>query len=398
MNSDERSKVLDRLELPQPLSSLLRPTGSSRNALESRHESDAQARTWVRVTARLDSTRRRNTAPYLGGALTFGILCAVVAFSVGKLPADRFPIVGSSPHPELATPVSATGHDASTDLKLVSGAVFERLTPSTSPTAPNVPLAVTFEDGSTLTALSSDTLVLPLAMNERQVTLRLASGTVDVRVVKGGPRQWTIEAGILSVEVVGTHFVVSRTAEHATVKVTEGIVLARGPTLTDGAQRLVAGDDLQVAFNDSRTTTDPPPTTATSAAPSFDTPSFETLSSKADAARQSGDLPAAQRSLQRLLRAFPHDPRTSVAAFQLALVTQQMGAPPERVVAAFESALAKARGQSLRQDCYWRLVLALEHAGRFESAVERAQQSLREYPQGRYAPELTRRITPFPRP
>src|SRR5690606_40184718 len=67
------------------------------------------------------------------------------------------------------------------------------------------------------------------------------------------------------------------------------------------------------------------------------------------------------------------------------------GAPAAEVAAAFENALSKAHGQSLRQDCYWRLVLTLERAGELERAKLRAQDSLREYPNGRYAPELLRR-------
>jgi transmembrane sensor len=380
MNANQKSRALARLKLREPVAEVLRANGASQ--LENNRQ---QAQNWVHVAARLDMSQgRRSRAGRTIPLLVLGASCAFVALfvvaqfrfrdpiaDVLTIPSARIDIVSSQPSSSAQTP----------DLRLAGGAEFERLT-GPEPTASGKPRLVTFEDGSTLTAVTTDTLVEPLAMTERDVTLRLVSGVVDVSVAKGGGRKWTIEAGELSVEVVGTQFTVSRTFQQSAVTVKEGVVLVRSPKLTDGAQRLSAGNSVQFALHE--------PNTETAAA------SLEALQDKADAARQAGDLRAASAHLQRLLRSFPKDARTGVAAFQLALVTQQLGAPVTQVVAAFETALTKAHGQSLRQDCYWRLVLALEHAGQTQRARERAEQSLSAYPKGRYAGELKRRIHELP--
>jgi hypothetical protein len=374
MNAD-KSNLLARLKLREPVTAYLRPVVDSRPA--SRHQ---QAQSWVRITARLDASRRRGIVLYRSiPVLALGVIgiVAVLWFDTTSLLTDARDLASvSAPSSDTLAPRQPTF----LDLRLADGAEFERLSGVTE-TASSEPPRATFADGSTLTALTPDTVVEPLAMTERDVTLRLVSGTVDVSVPKGGSRKWTLEAGELSVEVVGTKFTVARTSQLAKVAVKEGIVLVRSPKLTDGAQRLSAGERVEVSLG---ATVEPV------------MPSFEALMQQADAARQMGDLRSASTYLKQILRAFPNDARTGVAAFQLALVTQQRGASAQQVVAAFTTALAKARGQSLRQDCYWRLVLALEHAGQGHQASERAEQSLREYPNGRYASELKLRLAPPP--
>lgn len=374
MNPNVKSRVLERLKLPDPLAAALPPGITSR--AQPRHR---QARDWVVVTSRLETSQRRTALAKLAVPV-FGGVCILAAIVAGPRPFIPNPTPGApSPSPtpsaEAVLPVARPP-----ELRQVDGSEFVRLTGHDAPRAPGEHPRVSFEDGSTLTALTSDTILETLAMTERDVTLRLASGAVDVTVAKGGVRKWTIEAGELSVEVVGTRFVVTRSLDRTSVSVAEGVVLVRSAKLEDGVKRLVAGTRVEVATAE---------TTRRSAPPSFGA-----LLSQADAARQAGDLRAAAVHLQQLVRTFPHDVRTGVAAFQLALVTQQLGASASQVVAAFETALAKARGQSLRQDCYWRLVLALEHAGDAPQARQRAEQSLRDFPNGRYAAELRRRVSP----
>lgn len=384
--------VLETLGLPEPLSVILRPHADSRA-----HVHHRQARSWAAITSRVEASRRRSLVTKLAVPLVFAscLVVALVVFQPFTLSNTPTNVASSASAPTVpAAPV--TTHPA---LRLADGTEFERLTgnseanpTSTSATArdftaayehpihtspPNALPHVTFEDGSTLTALDASTLVEPLAMTERDVTLRLARGSIDVTVAKGGSRKWTIEAGELSVEVVGTRFSVHRTLGRTSVAVAEGVVLVRSSGLEDGAQRLTAGERVDIAK---------PALPSKSSAQSA-----ETLMRNADNARRDGDLRTASAHLQQVLRSFPNDPRTGVAAFQLALVTQQLGEPASKVVSAFEAALEKARGQSLRQDCYWRLVLALEHAGDFERAKLRARDALREYPDGRYASELRRR-------
>lgn len=373
MNASDRSRVLDQLHLRQPVRELMGPN------VESRSDGHRQqAVSWARIAARLDAHQTPTPGRRLVPLLAIGVVAASAALFVR--PRLERPNLAQNPAASVTTSdatVASSHTTAPTDLRLVGGAEFHSLAGAPR-AAPHEQAQAAFEDGSSVTALTSDTLVEPLAMTEHEVTLRLAFGSVDVHVAKGGKRKWTIEAADLSVEVVGTHFVVSRTAESASVVVREGVVLARSEKLVDRAKRLSAGSSVEIPLA-------LPPKVLPRA-------SADALLQEADDARSAGDFARASASLQQLLRAYPHDARAGVAAFQLALVTQQLGASPARVVAAFETALSKARGQSLRQDCYWRLVLALEHAGSMQLAQERTTESLRDYPNGRYAAELRRRL------
>lgn len=372
MNADQRSPALERLKLPEPLAEVL-PSGT-----HSTEPNQERVQSWVRITARLDAPPRRKTAVLRPiPLLALGALGLAIALFLGVEPRGREPAASVASRPNASLDAVPEAPRLPPDLRLSDGTEFQRLSGDARAAANEHPRA-TFADGSTLTALTPDTVVEPLAMTARDVTLRLVSGAVDVHVVKGGARQWTLEAGELRVEVVGTRFVVTRSPEVSSVHVTEGAVLVRSPKLPDGAKRLLVGDRVEFAQQE-------PPLE-----PNHVT--FDALQAKSDAARRAGDLHGSAVHLERLLRVFPDDPRSGVAAFQLAVVKQQLGAPPANVVTAFEVALAKARGQSLRQDCYWRLVLALEHAGRTQQAQRCAEESLRDYPNGRYAAELRRRL------
>jgi FecR protein len=381
MNANDRSRVLERLNIHEPVNALLRPP---RSAVQ-------QARTWAIITTQLDAlpdreARRRRS-------LAFWACAGVVATLGVGLSASLF----ERTRPLATVPPTATSGPARTPpttetLRLAGGAEFLHLRVEDAHALTSEQGQVTFADGSTIRALAAPTLVEALAMTERDVTLRLVRGTIDVSVSKGGPRKWLIEAGELSVEVVGTHFVVARTQENARVTVHEGIVLVRSKQVPDGVKRLVAGDSEEVKTGNVETGNVESNEVRMPKQPRVTT-TFDALLQKADEARQAGDLHSASINLRHLLNTFPNDARSGVVAFQLALVLQQTGASPSRVVTAFENALAKARGQSLRQDCYWRLVLALENAGQPDLAKKHAAQSLRDYPSGRYAAELRERIT-----
>ena len=74
--------------------------------------------------------------------------------------------------------------------------------------------------------------------------LRTGSGTFAVR--PGGPRRWTVEAGLATVEVAGTQFTVTRTPGNVEVSVEHGIVLVRSELIQDRVQRLTAGQRLAI--------------------------------------------------------------------------------------------------------------------------------------------------------
>lgn len=78
------------------------------------------------------------------------------------------------------------------------------------------------------------------------VDVLLEEGRVRFLVQKGGPRRWIVECGLLSVEVVGTHFVVERERGRARVEVIEGAVLVRGDRVPDRVRRVVGGEAIEV--------------------------------------------------------------------------------------------------------------------------------------------------------
>ena len=74
--------------------------------------------------------------------------------------------------------------------------------------------------------------------------LRAGRGTFDVR--PGGPRRWTIEAGLATIEVVGTRFTVQRSAREVRVDVARGAVLVHADGLSGRVQRLTAGQSIRI--------------------------------------------------------------------------------------------------------------------------------------------------------
>jgi transmembrane sensor len=75
---------------------------------------------------------------------------------------------------------------------------------------------------------------------------RLESGRGEFEVKPGGPRRWRIDCGALSVEVIGTGFVIDRSARSVSVAVRHGVVRVRSAQIAGGVQRLSAGERLDV--------------------------------------------------------------------------------------------------------------------------------------------------------
>ncbi|MEM9190748.1 MAG: FecR domain-containing protein [Myxococcota bacterium] len=114
-----------------------------------------------------------------------------------------------------------------------------------------VPLA--FEPGTTTTLadgssirVGEDTELSTLEASDRAIVLHLQHGRGEFSVTPGGPRRWTIECGLASVEVVGTVFSIDRTDDEVVVAVDRGAVLVRGEHVEDHVRRLGAGEELRV--------------------------------------------------------------------------------------------------------------------------------------------------------
>lgn len=393
------SPLLKAAGLRQPLAPLLR--SPSRGA----------AASWAAIGERLERGEGRCPRPRAVSsarlALALLVLVSVVALGFGldlPIPGAGEERQGARRHgersspgaplsPAAAAPSSALAPAA--PLLLADGRMFTGLDvpqeagSAASGSAPSQ-RRVQFIDGSSLLG-QAGTRVEALAMTERDVVLRLAVGAIDVAVVPGGPRRWIVEAGTLSVEVVGTRFSVVRSSEQADVRVSEGAVLVRSAQLEDGVRRLLAGQELSVPTHADESS---PNSAARAAASATAAPGtarraqVTALLQRADAARVRGDLSRAAVILKQVVQEHPNDPRAGLAAYQAAVVSEQLRSPPAQVVVAFEDALRRAAGASLRQDCYFRLMQAQTRAGQLQASRTTARRALDEYPRGRYAERL----------
>ena len=125
-------------------------------------------------------------------------------------------------------------------LTLASGAQLEPVEAQ----AAQVELVLT--DASRI-RLAPGARLVPLASTDSRLDMLLERGSALFSVTPGGPRRWTIAAGLVRVEVVGTEFRVARDSDRVDVTVSHGIVLVSGPGVPNGVQRLTAGQKLHVA-------------------------------------------------------------------------------------------------------------------------------------------------------
>ena len=103
---------------------------------------------------------------------------------------------------------------------------------------------VALDDGSSI-VLDPHTELEVLENDGARMRLWMRSGAADFDVTPGGPRRWSIEVGVVSVEVIGTSFRVERRESNVHVSVTRGTVVVRGPTTPEGLVRLEAGSAVR---------------------------------------------------------------------------------------------------------------------------------------------------------
>jgi transmembrane sensor len=116
----------------------------------------------------------------------------------------------------------------------------------TTMVATSAPATFAFTDGSHVD-LGPGTRLELLDNGATSFSALLASGRATFDVRAGGPRRWSVECGVLGVEVIGTRFTVERVAGGARVSVQHGVVLVRGERVRDRVQRLTEGESLEVA-------------------------------------------------------------------------------------------------------------------------------------------------------
>lgn len=275
--------------------------------------------------------------------------------------------------------------------------------------------ALALADGSRV-ILNSGSRIEVLRNDARSfvTVLRRGEGTFDVR--PGGPRRWVIEAGLASVEVLGTRFRVVRGAHVVRVEVERGVVSVRGEGVPGGIVRLAAGASTEVRDGEAETAAAaaaassapvaaalavvaPPPSAVAALAPA---PSRASVPSgpdlvdahlvAADRARRDGRRQEAIRELEQVLeQASPRDPRRGLAALSLARLTSEED--PARAALALEASM-NSMPRDLAEDALAREVDALGRAGRREDAARLAAQYLQRFPAGQRVKDVRRWLSP----
>jgi hypothetical protein len=105
---------------------------------------------------------------------------------------------------------------------------------------------VRMNDGSHI-RLSAGTRLDTVANEGGVFGTTLIRGRAEFEVRPGGHRRWLIHAGDVTVEVVGTHFIVKREPASVWVHVSRGEVTVHGERIAGGARRLGVGESLRVA-------------------------------------------------------------------------------------------------------------------------------------------------------
>jgi transmembrane sensor len=291
---------------------------------------------------------------------------------------------------------------------------------------------VEFSDGSRVW-LSSGGRVQPVHSTGTSFSAIVSQGRADFDVRPGGPRRWTIECGLATVEVVGTAFSCERDAGHLRVSVRHGVVLVRGERVPERARRLAAGESLDIAeAPEARGATAEPTAESQGAAegegelaaavapePSAQakeppakswrslarrghhSEAFAALGSEglrreskrlgvndllalADVARLSGHPAEAVLPLERILAEFAHDSQAPLAAFALGRLELDSLGRARAAAVAFRKALELGIPSGLREDVLARLVEACARSGDLRAAQQAAAGYHKEFPKGRH--------------
>lgn len=280
-------------------------------------------------------------------------------------------------------------------------------TPSTLETSAAA-RSVAMADGSAID-LDAGTRLEVLRNDDRSFVTALRRGTTTFDVRPGGPRRWIVEAGLATIEVVGTRFTVRREPTSLTVRVERGAVLVRGERVPNGQARLGAGQSIALEAPETR---EAPPQAAPTAShepePMHVAPAAEphsaapaqpvrdaqagdavdALLAAADAARREGDRAKAVRLLERVVAEAPEkDPRRGLAALSLARLTVQ--SDPERAATVLGESMGDMPA-GLAEDALARRVEAEARAGRRDEAARLAAEYLKRFPNGHRADDVRR--------
>jgi len=284
-------------------------------------------------------------------------------------------------------------------------------------------------DGSVL-LLDSGTRLESLENTSSAVSLLLTRGRATFDIRPGGPRRWSIECGLATVEVVGTRFTITRAGDHLDVDVERGTVLVRGERVADRVQRLTAGGHIEVSGSVVKEAVqEAPAKSEANAAPPSALPeappaahgwrelatrghyadayrllgpsgmgsavvrsgSAADLMALADVARLSGHPGDAVAPLERIVSEHPDDPRAPLSAFTLGKIHLSALGRPALAAKDFERALVMGLPSGLVEDTYAYLVEAKSAAGDIAGARATAQAYRTRFPASARAKDVLER-------
>ena len=269
-------------------------------------------------------------------------------------------------------------------------------------------------DGSRITMETADTRITKQRESGTEMSFELAAGAARFEVSRRPERVFRVQAGTVSVEVLGTSFRVERTREHALVSVERGRVRVAWP----GASRdLLAGEsgtfpprEAVAAAEASAAPSASAPAAARSGAPeapgrvenrsasaeaSIESASAEELFAAADRARAEGRTLDATRALRQLARRYPHDPHAPLAAFTLGRLLLDNLKQPSDAARAFAQARALSGGNgALAEDALAREAEAWQVAGNSSEAARCVALYRSRYPGGAHSKQLLRSSEP----
>lgn len=295
-------------------------------------------------------------------------------------------------------------------------------------------LSVPFDDGSRVT-LARAARATVVENSGHAFVVVLSSGRATFDVHPGGPRRWSIECGLATVEVVGTRFTIDRAPASVEISVARGTVLVRGERVPERLQRLIAGQSLRLGETppEDRAAIDAAPLRPAPAAPApappetprapprepaaiawrelvrgsryrqaygalgkrgiartAETATPQELLWLADIARLSGHPDDAVLPLRRLIKEYPRDPNRPIALFTLGRIELDSLGDNQAAADAFTRAIAAGVPRSLAEDAAARLVEARARAGDAAGARTAADQYLLGFPGGRHAADVRR--------
>jgi transmembrane sensor len=268
---------------------------------------------------------------------------------------------------------------------------------------------VAFADGSSIDARRGELELLENERDRLRVWLRDGAATFDV--TPGGTRRWIVEAGSVTVEVMGTRFDVRVVEERVRVDVGRGRVFVRGPTVPRGGVMLGAGESVEASVADLGAALSP---RSEVAGPLASSPRPRSAESEATSpergdtrprrARDASELQASALDRADTLRAqgrareaihelisVADDPRTdrterALAAFTAGKLLAESDDHAE-AIRSFELASTLGLGEPLREDACARRAESLA-ALRDPRMAEAVDEYLARYPRGRHVERL----------